>query len=99
MVFYKDCTSHAPGRETQELIKMIDTATDVTRRTFLKHVDHDNLATVAEALGYSKHPSQGLTMAGDWHINYSRSTYYGRRVYFFKWSGIEHIFVPTDFQC
>lgn len=71
---------------------MIDTAINITRRTFLKYVDDSELADVAEHLGYSWHPSQGLTMAGDYHVSYHRSKLHDERVYFFKWSGIEHVF-------
>jgi len=73
---------------------MIDDKIEITRRTFLRHVDTDSLVAIAENMGYERHPSRGLTMASDWHIGYYRSKYRGKRVYFFVHSHIEYIFVP-----
>lgn len=70
-------------------------STCLTRRTFLKHVDREELAELEKGCGYEAHPSQGLTMAGDWHVSYHRSRLHGKRVYFFKWSGIEYVFRPV----
>jgi hypothetical protein len=75
------------------LSEMIDSAIDITRRTFLKHVDDGELADIAEKLGYDWHHSQGLTMAGDWSIGYYRSKLYGKRVYYFTHSAIEYVFI------
>jgi len=75
------------------LSDMIDNAITITRKTFLKYVNKLELASIAERLGYCWHPSQGLTMAGDWHISYHRSKLHGRRVYYFRYSAIEYVFV------
>jgi hypothetical protein len=80
--------SQNAGREIQDLI---DGSRQITRRTFLKHVE---LGRVPEKLGYVKHPSQGLTMAGDWHISYHKGEWFGLPAYYFVWSAIEYIFVP-----
>jgi hypothetical protein len=74
------------------IIDMVDGAIDITRRTFLQHVDRDDLAAMESALGYADHPSRGLTMAADWHVSYHRSKYRGRRCYYFRHSAIEYIF-------
>ena len=92
--FYSDCvswpeTAHVDGG----LCDMIDNAIDITRRTFLKYVDHSELADIAENLGYCWHHTQGLTMAADYHISYHRSKVHGKRAYYFRWSGIEHVFL------
>jgi len=71
---------------------MVDNAIDVSRKTFLKHVDRDDLAAMEAAMGYADHPSRGLTMAADWHVSYHRSKYRGRRCYYFCHSCIEYIF-------
>lgn len=72
---------------------MVDTAIEVSRRTFLKHVDRSSLSLVEMALGYADHPGHGLTMAGDFHVAYYRSKFCGYRCYYFVWSAIEHVFV------
>jgi hypothetical protein len=84
------------GRDIQ---RMVDGARDVSRSTFLKHVDRGNLREVEAMLGYAEHPSQGLTMAGDWHVSYHRGRFCGMPVYYFVWSAIEHIFMrPEDMR-
>ena len=71
---------------------MVDRCIDVSRRTFLKHVDREDLAALESALGYADHPSRGLTMAADWHVSYHRSKYRGRLCYYLRHSAIEYIF-------
>jgi hypothetical protein len=90
--FYSVCVSW-PKRDVDEgLIPMIDNAIDITRRTFLKHVNREEMKEIEQQLGYASHKSKGLTMADDWHISYHRSKLHGKTVYFFTWSGIEHVF-------
>lgn len=85
------------GPEIDGLNDMIDEHVDVSRRTFMKHVGREELMDMAENLGYSSHPRKGhgLTMAADWSISYHRSKYRGHRVYYFRWSAIEYIYVPS----
>ena len=71
---------------------MIDNATDITRRTFLKYVDDSELADITENLGSCWHHSQGLTMSQDWAVSYHRSKLHGKRVYYFCHSAIEYVF-------
>ena len=89
MRFITDCI----GSNGPDIEAMTEAAIDITRRTFLQHVDQSELADIAEHLGYCWHPSQGLTMAADWAVSYHRSKYQGRRCYYFCWSAIEHVFV------
>lgn len=89
------CVAMAPA-DVPALSRMIADARDVTRRTFLQHVDRDEQRDLEAQLGYVGHPKQGLTMAGDWHVSYHRSEWKGERCYFFRWSHIEHYFVRED---
>jgi hypothetical protein len=77
------------------LIAMIDQAREITRRTFLRHIDPVDLANLSSDLGYD-HAADwrlgGLTMANDWHISYHRSKLHGKRVYYFRHSAIEYVF-------
>lgn len=82
---------HCPGG----LRDMIEGATDITRQTFLSRVDRTDLRHLEAMLGYDDHPARGLTMAGDWHVSYHRSRLRGRRVYFFKHSAIEYVFIAV----
>jgi hypothetical protein len=74
------------------LSDLIETRKALTRRTFLRHVNREDLRDQESRLGYSQHPSQGLTMAGDWHVEYFRSQHHGERVYGFRHSAIEFVF-------
>ena len=77
----------------EAILPMVEASIDISRRTFLRHVDRGELEELARQLCYADHPSQGLTMAGDWHISYHCSTYRGQRCYYFRHSAIEYIFI------
>ncbi len=92
--YYNNCVSW-PSRDVHRnggLSDMIDDAIDITRQTFLKHVDMAELKDINWSLGYVEHPSQGLTMAGDFHVSYHRSKLHDKRVYYFAHSSIEYVF-------
>lgn len=91
--YYCDCT----GWDTDDidgLNEIIDERTEITRGSFLRKVDREDLKRVEESLGYADHPSRGLTMAGDWHVEYFRSVWHGQTVYGFRYSAIEYVFIP-----
>jgi hypothetical protein len=92
--FFNNCVNWNPQDVYNDggLSDLIEHSISITRSTFLKHVNAKELQEIAENLGYSRHPSQGLTMAGDWHISYHRSKHHGERAYYFAWSGIEYVF-------
>ena len=90
-----DCTHFRPKMVDEDggLWDMKAHAREITRKTFLKHVDPDEIREMAKDFGYSPNGAGGeLTMASDWHIVYYRSFLYGRLVYFFVHSAYEHIF-------
>lgn len=94
--FLTNCVN-CPGSDAGEAIQdMVSEATPITRRTFLKHVNREDLAELESALAYAKHPRQGLTMAGDWHVGYFKGHFRGKPCYYFGHSRIEHIFVKED---
>lgn len=98
MKFYSDCVSwtlsdvHVDGG----LVDLINQCHQITRQTFLKHVDRKQLHEIELALGYEKHPKQGLTMSSDFAVSYYRSKHHGERIYLFKHSGIEYVFKKTE---
>ncbi len=91
--YFNCCVGWDPD-DVPALSAMIDEAEGITRGTFLRHVDRDDLRRVEAELGYEAHPSRGLTMAGDWSVSYHRSRLHGRVVYYLRWSAIEYVFVP-----
>jgi len=81
------------------LCDMIDSGVEITRKTFLKHVDKMSLGDIEEGLGYVAHPSMGLHMASDHHVTYYRGVLHGERVYYFVQSAIEYVFrTPEEEQ-
>jgi hypothetical protein len=89
--FYSDCVGW-PSDKIDALHEVIDSGKQITRETFLKHVDRDGLRELETALGYEQNAMKGLTMAGDWHVDYRRSTMNGQRCYLFVHSAIEFVF-------
>jgi len=87
-----------PAYEEGGLSDMVSEGIDISRRAFIKNVGLENTRKLEEDLGYEAHWKRGLTMAQDWSVSYWRGKLYGYRVYYVKWSMIEHVFVPTDFK-
>lgn len=94
-VYYSNCV-HWPRNDVHTppwLCAMIDRATIISRKTFLSKVDRKELLEIEQFLGYASHHSKGLTMAGDDHVSYYRSLLLNQRVYYFRHSAIEYVFV------
>jgi len=90
--FWAACTS--PGM-SGELIRYLTDgkrARRITYRTFARQVDFETLP------GGRDHPALYRVSAPDnWTISFWRSSLpSGQRVYYFKWSGIEHIFADEE---
>lgn len=85
--YYGSCVNW-PEKNIDNLQDIVDNSIQITRRTFLKHVNRDQLREMESDLGYSRHPAQGLTMATDWHVTYHRY----KKIYYFCHSAIEYIF-------
>lgn len=102
--YLTDCIN-APGFEGMTyaeagdaIDEMTATAKDITRSTFLRHINRRELRQIEDQLGYARRPQQGLTMAGDWHVGYHKGRFHGRPVYYFDHSRIEYIFAERQPQ-
>jgi hypothetical protein len=93
--FFSDCIGWP--LPVEELNQMIRSSKDISRKTFLKHVDPESMRMTEEAIGYVRDPRQGLTMAGDVFVGYHRSTVRGCPAVYFVWSATEFVF--TDLVC
>jgi hypothetical protein len=93
--FYRTCVEW-PREEVDYLIEMIDMATDITRDTFVRHVNKLDLNAFEHQMGYDDHWKKGLTMSQDWAVSYHRSYLKGERVYYFRHSAIEHVFTACQ---
>ena len=93
--FYNTCVNW-PRSDVAALTDMCDYGLEISRRTFLKHVDREELADIEEQLGYAAHYKQGMTMASDYAVQYFRGVLHGHRTYWFVWSGIEYVFTKGE---
>lgn len=94
--FFSDCVNW-PEDQVDDLNAMIRAGKDISRKTFLKSVDPEEMKELEQRLGYERDPRKGLTMANDYHIGYYKSTVRGCPAVYFVWSAIEHVF--TDLAC
>ena len=90
MNFYCNCVGW-PRDKVNQLISMIDANITITRRTFLKHINRDDLKALEHDLGYGR---GWLHMASDYCVSYHRSKLEGKTVYYFNHSLIEYVFTP-----
>jgi hypothetical protein len=94
--FFSDCVGW-PRDQVPDLSAMIQAGEKITRETFLKHVDRQEMKRIEQELGYERDSRKGLTMAKDWHVAYFKSTLRGCPAVYFVWSAIEYVF--TDLVC
>ena len=78
------------------LSDLIHDRLQISRSTFLSKADREELTEIETSMGYETHPSRGLTMAGDYHVEYFRSKHHGARVYGFRHSAIEYVFKKPE---
>lgn len=89
---YITCCVNVGRAGVHALETMIAESREITRRTFLRHAHSGDLRELEAALGYARHPRQGLTMAADWYVSYHRSRWKGRPCVYLVHSRIEYIF-------
>lgn len=79
--------------QANELIEAQLIAKRITRETFLKHTNRNEVSIMEMNLGYGHSNSRtALIMANDFAVSYHKSKMFGRTVYWLCWSGIEYIF-------
>ena len=90
MHYYCNCVSwpQSDVHSNGGLSDMVDSNLEITRRTFLKHVNRNDLKKLERQLGYDSN----LHMTNDYHVSYHRSKLHGKRVYYFCHSAIEYVF-------
>ncbi len=109
-VFFSDCVSWPRELVTVPggLSDCIDAEDDITIKELLENVDREHVIEFCHALHYTgptkefndaDHPQHneenfGMSMEEDYHVSYHRSELFGREVWYFKHSGIEHVYIP-----
>lgn len=81
----------------EDLKKMVSEASDISRKTFLKYVNSDQIMEIEKELGYERDSRRGLTMAKDPNVSYHRSVLRGCPAVYFVWSATEFVF--ADLSC
>lgn len=82
-----------PSHRLDDLHAMIDSAINITARTFRERIGTEEWRRLSHMLGYDQCSS--LSLSTDWAVSFHRSEIRGERVYFLQWSGIEHVFTTT----
>jgi hypothetical protein len=85
--YYGNCTDFPDP--LPDLVAMVDSGVEITRRTFLKHVDHECLRQLELDLGYH---NGSLTMASDYSVTYYKGKLCGKTVVWVYQSSIEYVF-------
>ena len=82
------------GAKGEDITAMLETAVEVTRRTFCRNTRTMSRHYVEQALGYvfGMAHGPGLTMAKDYHVAYYKGRYRGILAYWLTWSAIEYVF-------
>jgi hypothetical protein len=75
------------------LCDMISSGIDISRKTFLKHVDKSSFAMLEQDLGYERFARRGLTIANDLAVRYYKGKLHGETVYWLNHSAIEYVFI------
>lgn len=81
---------------------MIDSAIDISYKTFMKHVDRSDLISIfpsyqwKRSYQWDEHGFEtGLWLKNDWAVKFQRSKFKEKCVYILVHSGIEYIFVKN----
>jgi Zn-finger nucleic acid-binding protein len=92
--FWQDC--RGLQEDVDELEKMVESARQVTWKTFRQHVAVYDLEWLFPQYhwkkGKPKGGKYGLHIKDDWHVTFHRSKWKGRWVFYVQHSGIEYIF-------
>lgn len=74
------------------ITEMVGQSREITRETFLGHVDLAEMDDLERSLGYAVGHEKGLHMTNDYMVSYYKSQYRGQPCVYFDWSSIEHVF-------
>ncbi len=90
--YFETSCVNANGDDIQD---MAQHATRITYNTLLRQVGKPFLEMQRE-LGYDVGGMRGgLRMEPDFNVSYHKSVYKDEPCYYFRWSGIEHIFLKS----
>lgn len=91
--FFTSCPNWLNYLPVEDLNLMIRNEREITRKTFLKHVDPDSMRNTEIECGYDK----DFPMTKDPFVAYYKSKVRGCDVVFFRWSAMEYVF--ADLAC
>lgn len=82
-----DCTR---TKDIRALDDMIDNARQITYKTFMKHVDRNDIIKLFPQYDWTT--GRGLTLKRDYHVSYYKSKFKNQPCVFINHSSIEYIF-------
>lgn len=91
-LIYFNCCVNWPHNDVNAvggLCDMIDSGRNISRRTFLQHVDRDSYEELERFLGY---PCGKLTLARDWAVSYYKGKLHRQEVVWIEHSACEYVF-------
>lgn len=86
--FLRDCTTFTTGTVCH-LENMIDTANEITWRTFIKHVDIEEIRALFPTYDWK---GAGLHIKDDYAVSFYKSTFRNKPCCYLVHSSIEYIF-------
>ena len=96
--FIGDCVSFNSRslKDREALSDMVDNYRDVSYRTLIRHVPVALLAELFPHCAWGPGQPSELRLKDDWSVRFCRSTIWGKRCYYVRWSAIEFIFMEEN---
>jgi len=93
--FQHECRyiGNSATEEKSDIELMVETARPVLRRTWMSHVDLNDLYYV---LPYTRKRMYKMAFKDDPHLSYFRSTYCGLQCYYIVYGGKKYIFIDKE---
>ena len=87
-----NCTLLTDAKHINELINMQEVGREITYKTFIKHVDIQEIRALFDWYEYYGWDN-GLHIKDDWGVSWMKSKWRGARCYYIIHSGIEYVFL------
>ena len=78
-----------------ELMRLVDKARDISIATFKRALGKELVDEIRATYGYGRAGAKGLTLEGDYHIQFKTVRHRGQTAYVMVHSAIEHVYLPV----
>lgn len=90
---YLKCCVDFKRSEVPNLDKMIDEASNITYKTFIKHVGRKKTSLLFPFYNWGRKKEGTIKLKDDWAVSFHKSKLKGVLVYYIRHSAIEYIFI------